>query len=45
MEIAIKRLKTASAQALAEVVSKTDSNNWFFSQKDDPWWVSRNKTE
>lgn len=40
---AVKRLKTASAQKLAEQVIATDSDAWWFGDKDDEWWVSRNK--
>jgi putative hydrolase of HD superfamily len=45
MDIAIKRLKTPEAKALAEDLRRTDSIHWWFFEKDDPWWVSRNKTE
>lgn len=43
MEIAIKRLKTEPALKLAEVIRETDSNDWWFSDKKDDWWVNRNK--
>jgi len=43
MEIAQKRLKTEAARRLSDVVLDTDSNAWWFSDKNDKWWVSRNK--
>ena len=39
---AIKRLKTSYAQAIAEEIMDTDSNDWWFDQ-DSPWWINRNK--
>ena len=39
---AIKRLKTESAKKLARRIMKTDSDHWWFSNKEDEWWVSRN---
>lgn len=38
---AIKRLKTPEAQALAERIEKTDSDRWWFAEKDDDWWINR----
>lgn len=41
---AIKRLKTKSAQDIAKVAIKTDSNEWWFGgKKNDSWWVDRDK--
>jgi putative hydrolase of HD superfamily len=40
---AVKRLKTRSAQLIAKDVVKTDSNAWWFGDKHDSWWVSRDK--
>lgn len=40
---AVKRLKTKEAQMLAEVILETDSDRWWFGEKDDEWWVNRNK--
>lgn len=40
---AIKRLKTNEAKELAKVIMQTDSDEWWFADKDDEWWVSRNK--
>lgn len=39
----VKRLKTDLAKALAEVILQTDSNDWWHGNKDDEWWISRNK--
>ncbi len=39
---AIKRLKTKSAQQLAETIMKTKSDEWWFNP-DDNWWVTRGK--
>lgn len=41
--IAIKRLKTDSGKRLAEKIFTTDSDTWWIGDKEDPWWVSRNK--
>lgn len=40
---AIKRLKTEVAKKIAEEILKTDSTSWWFVNKDDDWWVNRNK--
>ena len=40
---AIKRLKTDEAKAIAESIMKIDSDRWWFGEKDDSWWVNRNK--
>jgi len=40
---AVKRLKTDVAKVLAEKIVKTSSDRWWFSNKDDSWWVNRNK--
>jgi putative hydrolase of HD superfamily len=40
---AIKRLKTKEAQILANSIIETDSDEWWFGNKDDKWWISRNK--
>lgn len=39
----VKRLKTDVAKKLAEQILKTESDEWWFSNKEDEWWVSRNK--
>lgn len=43
IEIAIKRLKTEAAILLAGRIQVTDSSNWWFAEKGDQWWVSRNR--
>lgn len=40
---AVKRLKTKVAQQLANKIIKTNSDDWWFSDKENEWWVSRNK--
>jgi putative hydrolases of HD superfamily len=40
---AIKRLKTKEAKMLAVTIVKTKSDEWWFSDKEDSWWVTRNK--
>ncbi len=40
---AIKRLKTKEAKKPAEKIVKTNSDDWWFSNKEDKWWVGRNK--
>jgi len=39
----VKRLKTKIAKDLAVIILKTNSDDWWFSQKQDQWWVKRNK--
>jgi len=39
----IKRLKTESAAAIAREAVNTNSDEWWFSDKNDRWWVDRNK--
>jgi hypothetical protein len=36
-------LKTKVAKDLAQTILKTNSDDWWFSQKEDEWWVKRNK--
>ncbi len=40
---ATARLNTAAAQSLAASILDTDSDHWWFANKDDEWWVTRNK--
>jgi len=40
---AVKRLKTPAANKLAEKIIKTNSDDWWYSDKEDSWWVSRDK--
>jgi putative hydrolases of HD superfamily len=37
----VKRLKTRPAKQLAKKILKTDSDHWWFANKEDEWWVSR----
>jgi len=39
----VKRLKTKEAQNLAGQIIKTDSDRWWFGNKEDQWWINRNK--
>jgi len=39
----IKRLKTKEAKALVKNITNTDSDNWWFKNKNDDWWVNRKK--
>lgn len=43
IDSAVKRLKTDVAKKIADEILKTDSNSWWFGDKNDEWWVSRNK--
>jgi putative hydrolases of HD superfamily len=38
-----KRLKTQVAKNLAEEILQTNSDEWWFADKDDDWWVHRDK--
>lgn len=38
----VKRLKTKIAQDLASIIITTNSDDWWFSNKEDRWWVDRN---
>lgn len=40
---AVKRLKTKSAQVLAKKIIVTNSDDWWFSDKKDSWWVTRDQ--
>jgi putative hydrolase of HD superfamily len=40
---AVKRLITNEAKQLAKVITETDSDSWWFSDKDGDWWVNRSK--
>ena len=39
----LKRLKTKVAQDLANKIVKTNSDDWWFSDKESKWWVERDK--
>ncbi len=36
----IKRLQTEVAQNLAQKILKTDSCDWWYQDKSDPWWIN-----
>jgi putative hydrolase of HD superfamily len=40
---AVKRLKTEKAQAMAKEILETDSDAWWFSDKENDWWINRDK--
>ncbi|HLC77613.1 MAG TPA: HD domain-containing protein [Candidatus Nanoarchaeia archaeon] len=40
---AIKRLKTENAQKIAQVIMDSNSDDWWFKDKEGDWWVNRNK--
>jgi putative hydrolase of HD superfamily len=40
---ALERLVTDEAKQLASVIVKTESDSWWFGNKEDTWWVNRNK--
>ena len=40
---ALLRLKTTEGKQIGEIVVKVDSDRWWFGEKDDQWWISRNK--
>lgn len=39
----LKRFKTENALELAKVIIETDSDRWWAGDKEDSWWVNRNK--
>ena len=43
IEAVIKRLKTTEGQSLAKDIIKTDSDRWWYGDKEDKWWINRNK--
>jgi len=40
---AIKRLKTQIARDVVEEIMKADSSDWWFGDRNNNWWVNRNK--
>lgn len=40
---AIKRLKTDEAKKMAEYILETDSDRWWYGNKEDDWWINRQK--
>jgi putative hydrolase of HD superfamily len=43
IKAALSRLKSKEGQALADKIIVTDSDHWWFADKDDKWWITRNK--
>lgn len=41
IDSAIKRLKSENAKKLASEILKTQSDEWWFGNKQDDWWVNR----
>ncbi|MCL4353285.1 HD domain-containing protein [Patescibacteria group bacterium] len=39
----VKRLKTKTAKDLAKMILRTNSDDWWFSQKQDKWWIKRSE--
>jgi putative hydrolase of HD superfamily len=39
----VKRLKLEQTRQLAEVILQTKSDNWWFGDKESPWWINRTK--
>ncbi|HYC80096.1 MAG TPA: HD domain-containing protein [Candidatus Binatia bacterium] len=42
---ALKRMDTDIAKELGEKIINTPSDNWWFGDKDDEWWITRNKNK
>ena len=40
---AVKRLTTGTAKKLAEKIIKTNSDDWWYSDKESSWWINRDK--
>lgn len=38
-----KRLHTEEAKKIASTIMLTDSDHWWFGDKNDEWWINRNK--
>ena len=39
---AVKRLKTTEGKKLGSTIIATDSDRWWFGDKEDDWWINRN---
>jgi putative hydrolase of HD superfamily len=39
----MRRIKTGEGKMLAERILEIDSDHWWFGDKENDWWVSRNK--
>ena len=40
---AVKRMKTEEGKQLAELLITIDSDRWWYGDKQDTWWINRNK--
>lgn len=45
LDSAKKRLQTDLAKDLAAEILETDSNDWWFKDKDGEWWISRSQEQ
>ena len=45
IDSAVKRMDTEIAKQLAEKIIVTPSDDWWFADKNDQWWITRNKKE
>lgn len=45
MENAIKRMDTDLAKEISNKIINTESDHWWAADKDDSWWVHRNKKQ
>ncbi len=43
IEPALQRLKTEEGKKIGAVLVAVDSDRWWFGEKQDSWWVDRNK--
>ncbi len=43
IQAVLKRLQSKEAQNLALEILRTDSNDWWFQDKESPWWVKGEK--
>jgi putative hydrolase of HD superfamily len=43
LDSAFKRIETEEAKRLAENILSIDSDHWWFGDKNDRWWVTRDK--
>ena len=39
----VKRLKTDEGKQLAEAILATESDHWWYGDKEDSWWINRDK--
>jgi len=39
----LERLVTREGKAVAEAIVRTDSDHWWFADKEDSWWINRDK--